>query len=243
MSAGCLGASKVALKMAVEHAKQRRQFGRPIGEFHLIKQKIARMAELTFAMDALTYLAAGLVDQHDDDIMLETAMCKVFCSEYGFRCTNEAMQVMGGEGYMTENELERLWRDSRINPIVEGANEVMHSFIFAYGSKQLGEYMLGIKAAPQLSPGPPLAPSWTAGSVINGDRRTSKASALASALEKATAQLKQDFQKNHRHAGHWELPVAVVKARGVQESPDQDYTMTVNKMGSAGKLTKMYQYL
>ena len=78
--------------------------------------------------------------------------------------------------------------------------------------------------------------------MINGDRRTSKASALASALEKATAQLKQDFQKNHRHAGHWELPVAVVKARGVQEIPDQDYTMTVNKMGSAGKLTKMYQY-
>jgi hypothetical protein len=55
---------------------------------------------------------------------------------------------MGGEGYMTENEIERLWRDSRINMIVEGANEVMHSFVFAYGSKQLGEHMLDIRGHP-----------------------------------------------------------------------------------------------
>jgi hypothetical protein len=55
---------------------------------------------------------------------------------------------MGGESYMTENHVERMWRDSRINIIVEGANEVMHSFIFAYGSKQLGEYLLQVKANP-----------------------------------------------------------------------------------------------
>ena len=55
---------------------------------------------------------------------------------------------MGGESYMTENHIERMWRDSRINIIVEGANEVMHSFIFAYGSKQLGEYLLKVRANP-----------------------------------------------------------------------------------------------
>jgi hypothetical protein len=99
-------------------------------------------------MDAMLYMTTGFLDRGDEDIMLETAMCKVFCSEYGFRTVDDAMQILGGESYMTENNVERIWRDSRINTIVEGANEVMHSFIFAYGSKQLGEWMLGIKAKP-----------------------------------------------------------------------------------------------
>ena len=148
LAAGMVGAGAVAYEQAMKWAKYRYQFDRPIGEFELTKERIARMGAFCWAMDAMLYATTGMIDRHDEDIMLETAICKVFCSEYGFRCTNEAMQIMGGEGYMTENELERIWRDSRINPIVEGANEVMHSFIFAYGSKQLGEFMLGVKAAP-----------------------------------------------------------------------------------------------
>jgi len=148
LAAGMVGAGAVAYEQAIKWAQYRYQFDRPIGEFELSKERLARMGAFCWAMDAMLYITTGMVDRNDSDIMLETAMCKVFCSEYGFRCTNEAMQIMGGEGYMTENEIERLWRDSRINPIVEGANEVMHSFIFAYGSKQLGEYMLGIRAAP-----------------------------------------------------------------------------------------------
>ncbi|MBT4583454.1 MAG: acyl-CoA dehydrogenase [Phycisphaerae bacterium] len=148
LAAGMVGAGAVAYEQAVKWTQYRYQFDRPIGEFELMKERIARMGAFRYAMDAMLYVTTGMVDRNDEDIMLETAMCKVFCSEYGFRCTNEAMQIMGGEGYMAENELERLWRDSRINPIVEGANEVMHSFIFAYGSKQLGEFMLGVKAAP-----------------------------------------------------------------------------------------------
>ena len=96
----------------------------------------------------MLYSTTVFVDRGDEDIMLETAICKIFCSEMGFRCTDMALQIMGGEGYMTENEVERLWRDSRINTIVEGANEVMHSFVFAYGSKQLGEYLLSVKNNP-----------------------------------------------------------------------------------------------
>ena len=148
LAAGMVGAGAKAYEQAVKWSQYRYQFDRPIGEFELVKERIARMGAFCYAMDAMLYVTTGMVDRNDEDIMLETAICKVFCSEYGFRCTNEAMQIMGGEGYMTENELERLWRDSRINPIVEGANEVMHSFIFAYGSKQLAEYLLGIKAAP-----------------------------------------------------------------------------------------------
>ena len=98
-------------------------------------------------MDAVLYLTTGMLDRHDEDIMLETAICKLFCSEMGWRVVNDAMQIMGGEGYMTENEVERIFRDSRINLIVEGANEVMQSFIFAYGGKQLAEKMLGMQQA------------------------------------------------------------------------------------------------
>ncbi|HEY7090623.1 MAG TPA: acyl-CoA dehydrogenase family protein, partial [Tepidisphaeraceae bacterium] len=103
------------------------------------------MSALIYAMDAMLYMTTGMLDRHDEDIMVETAICKLFCSEMGWRVVNDSMQIMGGEGYMTENEVERIFRDSRINLIVEGANEVMQSFIFAYGGKQLAEYMLGVR--------------------------------------------------------------------------------------------------
>jgi alkylation response protein AidB-like acyl-CoA dehydrogenase len=148
LSAGMVGAGRAAYEQAVKWAQYRYQFERPLAEFEQVQEKIARMAAFVYAMDAMLYLTTGIVDRNDVDIMLETAICKVFCSHIGFYTTDHAMQVMGGEGYMTENIVERLWRDSRINMIVEGANEVMHSFIFAYGSKQLGEYMLGVKANP-----------------------------------------------------------------------------------------------
>lgn len=148
LSAGMVGAGKAAYDQACKWAQFRHQFDRPIAEFEMIQEKVAIMAAYCYAMDAMLYMTCGIVDRKDDDIMLETAICKVFCSEYGFRTVDHALQIMGGEGYMTENVVERLWRDSRINTIVEGANEVMHSFVFAYGSKQLGEYMLGIKQNP-----------------------------------------------------------------------------------------------
>jgi len=148
LSAGMVGAGKAAYEQACKWAQYRYQFDRPIAEFEQIQEKVARMAAYCYAMDAMLYMTTGIVDRKDDDIMLETAICKIFCSEYGFRTVDNALQIMGGEGYMTENVVERLWRDSRINTIVEGANEVMHTFVFAYGSKQLGEYMIGVKNAP-----------------------------------------------------------------------------------------------
>jgi len=148
LSAGMLGAAEFAYEQAAKWAKYRYQFDRPIAEFDQMQEKIARMGAYVYAMDAMLYATTGFLDRHDEDIMLETALCKVFCSEMGYRTVNDAVQIMGGESYMTENNVERIWRDSRINIIVEGANEVMHSFVFAYGSKQLGEWMLGIKKNP-----------------------------------------------------------------------------------------------
>jgi alkylation response protein AidB-like acyl-CoA dehydrogenase len=148
LSAGMLGSAAYSYEQAVKWAQYRYQFDRPIAEFELVQEKLAIMAAYCYAMDAVLYMTTGMLDRADEDIMLETALCKVICSELGFRTVDHALQVMGGEGYMTENEVERAWRDSRINTIVEGANEVMHSFVFAYGSKQLGEWMLALRAKP-----------------------------------------------------------------------------------------------
>ncbi len=147
LSAGMLGGARRAMDQAIKWSQTRYQFGRPLSDFELIRLKIARMSALVYAMDAVLYATTGFLDRKDDDIMLETAICKVFCSEMGWRAVNDAVQIMGGEGYMTENEVERVFRDSRINLIVEGANEVMQRFIFGYGGKQLAEYMLPVKEA------------------------------------------------------------------------------------------------
>jgi hypothetical protein len=142
-----LGGATRAFEQSTKWTQTRYQFQRPLAEFELVQAKIARMAAYNYAMDAVLYMTTAMLDRHDEDIMLETAICKVFCSEMGWRVVNDAMQLMGGEGYMTENEVERIFRDSRINLIVEGANEVMQSFIFAYGGKQLAEAMLGVQQA------------------------------------------------------------------------------------------------
>ncbi|RMH11859.1 MAG: acyl-CoA dehydrogenase [Planctomycetota bacterium] len=147
LSAGMLGGAVTARDQALKWSRTRYQFQRPLSDFELVKLRLARMSALTYAMDAVLYMTTGMLDRHDEDIMLETAACKVFCSEMGWRVVNDAVQVMGGEAFMTENEIERILRDSRINTVVEGANEVMQSFIFAYGGKQLAEKLLGMKEA------------------------------------------------------------------------------------------------
>ena len=126
-----LGGGRRAMDQAIKWAQTRYQFGRPLADFELVQKRIAHMAALCYAMDAVLYMTTGMLDRGDEDIMLETAICKVFCSEMGWRAVDDAIQIMGGESYMTENEIERIFRDSRINLIVEGANEVMQSFIFA----------------------------------------------------------------------------------------------------------------
>ncbi|MCP3906119.1 MAG: acyl-CoA dehydrogenase [Planctomycetes bacterium] len=148
LSAGMVGAAQTALEQGSKWAQTRHQFDRALAEFEMVQDNIATMAAYVYATEAMLYMTTGMVDRGDEDIMLETALCKVFCSEMGYRTVNLAMQIMGGEGFMTENQLERIWRDSRINTVVEGANEVMHSFVFAYGSKQLGEHLLAIKERP-----------------------------------------------------------------------------------------------
>ena len=147
LSAGMLGGARRVRDQATKWAMTRFQFGAALADKELVKQLIARMAAYDYAMDAVLYMTTGMLDRKDEDHQVETAMCKVFCSEMGWRVVNAGIQIMGGESYMTENEVERVFRDSRINLIVEGANEVMQSYIFGYGGKQLAEQMLGVKNA------------------------------------------------------------------------------------------------
>jgi len=147
LSAGITGAAKYAADQSTKWVRTRHQFGRPLSDFELVQQRIARMHAITYAMDALLFMMTGMLDRGDEDIMVETAMTKVFCSQLGWETIDDAMEIMGGEGYMTENELERTWRDNRIHRIVEGSNEVMQPFIFGYGGKQLAEQMMTVQQA------------------------------------------------------------------------------------------------
>ena len=149
LSAGVTGAAKQATEQATKWVQTRHQFNRPLADFELVQQRVALMHATVYAMDAMLYMVCGMLDRHDTDIMVETAACKYFCSEEGWTVIDAAMQVFGGEGYVTENEFDRLWRDNRIHRIVEGSNEVMQAFIFAYGGKQLAEHMLGVLNAVQ----------------------------------------------------------------------------------------------
>ncbi len=134
----CTGAAKTCLRLAVGHANSRRQFGRTLGEFELVKKKIARMAADTYAMEAMTTVTAALIDRGLEDYMIETAMLKVFTTEALWSIVNDAFQIHGGAAYFTDRPLERMLRDARINQIGEGANEVLTSFIALAGMRGPG---------------------------------------------------------------------------------------------------------
>src|SRR2546423_3247302 len=134
----CTGAAKTCLEMAVKHANKRKQFNKTLGNFHLVKKKIARIAADAYAMEAITTITASLIDRGLEDYMIETAMLKVFTTELLWECVNEAFQIHGGAAYMTDLPLERMLRDARINQIGEGSNEVLKSFIALVGMRGPG---------------------------------------------------------------------------------------------------------
>lgn len=145
--ASCTGAARTCLRLAVRHANNRRQFGHALGEFELIKKKIARMAAGAYAMEAMTTVTASLIDRGLEDYMLETAMLKVFTTEALWMLVSEAFQVHGGAAYFTDLPLERMLRDARINQIGEGANEVLISFLALVGMRGPGQQFQQLQEA------------------------------------------------------------------------------------------------
>lgn len=139
LAAGCLGGSKAMIRLAAEHATQRRQFRTRIADFEMIRSKFARMMANTYALESLVYLSAGLVDRGLDDYALEGACCKIFGTEAVWQTINDALQIAGGNGFMEEYPYERALRDSRINMIFEGTNEILRVLVSLSGIRDLGE--------------------------------------------------------------------------------------------------------
>jgi alkylation response protein AidB-like acyl-CoA dehydrogenase len=140
LPAACAGFSKRCLEITAKWANERVQWGQAIGKHAAIADKIARIAANTFAMEAMSFFAAALVDKDKStDIRLEAAMCKLWATERAWEIVDDTMQIRGGRGYETAASLkgrgeepiavERMMRDSRINLIFEGSSEIMRLFI------------------------------------------------------------------------------------------------------------------
>ena len=139
LAAGCVGGSKAMIRRAAEHATQRRQFGTRIADFEMIRGKFARMMANTYAIESLVYLTAGLVDRGLPDYALEGATCKILGTEAVWQTINDALQIAGGNGFMEEYPYEKALRDSRINMIFEGTNEILRVLVALSGMRDVGE--------------------------------------------------------------------------------------------------------
>jgi acyl-CoA dehydrogenase family member 9 len=136
--ATCTGVAKYLVGRSADYALKRYQFKRPLASFLLVKKKLAEMSALALAMEASTYLTAGLIDAEQEDVMLETAILKVFASESLWRILYDTMQLFGGRSFFATEPFERMMRDARINMIGEGSNEVLRVFIGAVGMRDIG---------------------------------------------------------------------------------------------------------
>lgn len=147
LATGCLGIAKKLISLSAERAGQRRAFGRSIGEFGLIKDKVAEMMSETYALECMTYLTTGLVDRHVHDYAVESAICKVFGSEALWRIVNDSLQIAAGTGYMAAYPYERLLRDARVNLIFEGTSEILRCFIALSGMQGPGRELSDVSRA------------------------------------------------------------------------------------------------
>merc|ERR1712079_617465 len=149
MAAALSGTQRNAIKKAVEHAITRHQFGGRIDSYGAIQEKIARMSITHYATESVAYMVSGLMDQGFQDYQLEAAISKVFASEAAWFVTDEAIQILGGMGYMRDCGLEKVMRDLRIFRIFEGTNDILRLFVALTGIQYAGGHLRELQKAVQ----------------------------------------------------------------------------------------------
>lgn len=147
LAAGCTAGTKALLGELTSYASRRVQFGHPIADFEITQRKMAAIASDAYASDAMLGVLSALIDRGDADHSLEAAIAKVFASELLWRAADELVQVAGGRGFVKPYPYERLLRDSRINRIFEGTNEVLRLFIGLNGLEGPAEHLKEIGTA------------------------------------------------------------------------------------------------
>jgi len=147
LSAWLFGQLRALVGWTVARVQDRRSFGRAIGEFPILKNKVAKMLADAFAVESMTFLTAGLVDRHVDDISIESSVSRLAASEALWRTANEAMQIAGGSGYDATLPVERRLRDARGGLVVDGTNETLRCFVALAGMRGPGERLTDVERA------------------------------------------------------------------------------------------------
>jgi butyryl-CoA dehydrogenase len=124
-----VGVAQGAFEEAVKFARERRQFGHPVISFQAVQHMLADMAIQIEAARSLVYSVARFVDSGDKDVSKESAIAKTFATDVGMKVTVDALQVMGGAGYMKEYPVEKMMRDAKILQIYEGTNQIQRNVI------------------------------------------------------------------------------------------------------------------
>jgi acyl-CoA dehydrogenase len=130
---GCIGAAEKALELAIKYSKERIQFKQPLAEFQVIRHKLVDMAVDIEKARHITYRALYLYNK-GEDCVTEATMAKAYATEMVNRVADQALQIHGGNGYMMEYPIQRIWRDARIQTIGGGTTQIMNEIL----TKQLG---------------------------------------------------------------------------------------------------------
>uniref|UniRef100_A0A8C9UEI5 Acyl-CoA dehydrogenase family member 9 n=1 Tax=Serinus canaria TaxID=9135 RepID=A0A8C9UEI5_SERCA len=142
MGSGSAGMIKKLIELTSEYACTRKQFNKKLSQFGLIQEKFCLMAVKAYVMESMAYLTAGMMDRPGfPDCSVEAAMVKVFSSEGAWACVSEALQILGGLGYMKDYPYERFLRDTRILLIFEGTNEILRLYIALTGIQHAGKIL------------------------------------------------------------------------------------------------------